>query len=62
MNDFEVIVDFGKRIPKDAQGKALLAMEKMLREIGIPALVFKRTMADDSKRRSLMTVEERNKL
>lgn len=62
MRSNEVIVDFGKAIPPDLQGRVLLGMERMLRENGVPAEVFKRTMADDSKLRLRMTEEERQKL
>ena len=54
-----VIVEFGAGIPADAQGVALLAMEKILRGMGLPAEVFKQTMADDSKLRRNMTPEQR---
>ena len=57
-----IIVDFGSAIPSDAQGPVMLAMEKRLREQGILAEVFKRTMPDDSKLRSRMTIEERKKV
>lgn len=57
-----VIVKFGKGIPAAVQGHAMLMFEKCLREAGVPAEVFKETMADDSKLRSLMTVEQRAKL
>ena len=62
MTDYHVIVKFGKGIPNDLQGVVMLAMEKSLRERGVPAEVFKETMPDDSKLRRLMTVEERAKL
>ncbi len=62
MNEFHVIVDFGKGIPSDAQGVVLLQMEKSLREMGIPAEVFKPTREDDSKLRRNMTELERAKL
>jgi len=62
MKSHEVIVDFGKLIPPDLQGRTLLQMERTLREHGIPAEVFKRTMADDSKLRLRMTDDERAKL
>lgn len=62
MKEFEVIVEFGSGIPSDAQGVVLLAMERSLREMGIPAEVFKPTRADDSKLRSKMTPLERSKL
>jgi len=57
---FHVIVRFGNGIPGDAQGKAMLALEKMLRELtSAPCEVFKDTMADDSKLRRSMTPEQR---
>ena len=40
----------------------MLAMETFMRERGVPAEVFKETMADDVKRRSAMTIEQREKL
>jgi hypothetical protein len=60
--DFHVTVKFGAGIPSDAQGKSMLAFERHLREQGIPAEVFKATMADDSKLRRSMTAEQRAKL
>ena len=57
-----MIVDFGKAIPPDLQGRVLLHMERELREAGYPAEVFKRTAPDDSKLRLRMTTEERKKL
>lgn len=62
MRDNIVTVDFGRAIPADLQGRVLLQMERTLREQGVPAQVFKRTMADDSKLRLKMTEEERLKL
>lgn len=62
MRDCEVIVDFGKGIPPDLQGRMLLYMERMARENGVPAEVFKRTAPDDSKLRLRMTTDERQKL
>ena len=62
MPGHQVVVDFGKAVPPDLQGRVLLQMERTLREHGIPAEVFKRTMADDSKLRLRMTEEERLKL
>jgi len=59
---FHVLVDFGSGIPSDAQGIVLLAMEKSLRQMGLPAEVYKRTLPDDSKLRLKMTTEERAKL
>lgn len=57
-----VLVAFGSGVPLDAQGIVLLAMEKSLRAMGIPAEVYKETMGDDSKLRIKMTPEERAKL
>lgn len=58
-----VIVRFGSAIPSTAQGAALLAFERSLRELsGVRCEVFKETMADDSKLRRSMTTEQRNAL
>lgn len=62
MSDCEVIMEFGKSISPDLQGRVMLYAEKFLREQGVPALVFKKTMPDDSKLRLRMTTEERAKL
>lgn len=62
MNQHEVTVHFGSGIPPEEQGKAMLAMERQLRELGLPAEVYKETMADDSKLRRTMTPLERAKL
>mgnify|MGYP001574710007 FL=1 len=62
MHDFEVIVEFGKAVHPDMQGRVMLYMEKFLREHGVPAEVFKKTALDDSKLRLRMTAEERLKL
>ena len=63
MNDFHVVVKFGDGISSDAQGRALLAMEKFLRiELGVPAEVYKETMQDDSKLRLAMTDDRRKSL
>lgn len=62
MRDYEVTVDFGRGIPPADQGRVLLLMERALREAGLPAEVFKRTMADDSRLRLRMTDDERQKL
>lgn len=59
---FHIEVKFGAGIPADAQGVVLLQMEKYLRALGVPAEVFKETMADDSKLRRSMTEEQRAKL
>ena len=57
-----VIVRFGRGIPSDLQGVVMLSMEKSLREMGVPAEVFKTTMADDSKLRLNMTPKRRASL
>lgn len=62
MKEYNVTIDFGKNVPPDIQGRAMLQMEKFLRDAGVPALVFKKTMADDLKRRLSLTVEDRAKL
>ena len=61
--DNHVLVRFGKNIPGAAQAKAMMAFERVLRElIAAEIEVFKDTMGDDSKLRVLMTPEERMKL
>lgn len=62
MPPYHVVVRFGRGVPSDWQSRTLFAMEKTLRENGVPAEVFKETMADDSKLRSRMTEAERAKL
>lgn len=58
-----VLVRFGSDVPLDAQGPALLAMEKRLREAtGLDIRVHKDLMGDDSKLRVRMTEEERARL
>lgn len=60
---YHVEVRFGPGIAYDAQGNAMLAFEKHLRELtGQWVEVFKETKADDSKLRRSMTVEERARL
>jgi hypothetical protein len=60
---YHVMVHFGSGIPSDAQGRAMLAFEKKLRDLtDAPVEVFKETMGDDSKLRRSMTAEERAKL
>ncbi len=57
---YHVVVQFGRAIPSADQGKALLAMERHLREVlGVPAEVYKDSMADDLKRRRDMTPDQR---
>lgn len=56
-------VKFGRGIPSDAQGRALLRLERYLREeLGVPAEVYKEVMVDDLKRRRDMTPEQRASL
>ncbi len=62
MDEFQVVVKFGSGIPADGQGVTMLAMERWFREHGVPAVVVKETMADDSKLRRNMTPLERAKL
>lgn len=57
-----IIVKFGSGISGDEQGRAMLHMEKFLRERGVPAEVFKETKADDVRSRATLTIEERNNL
>ena len=60
---YHVLVKFGSGIPADAQGRAMLAFEKNLRELtAAPCEVFKETMADDSKLRRSMTEAQRKAL
>lgn len=60
---FHVLVQFGKGVPSDAQGRAMLAFERHLRDLtAAPVEVFKDTMDDDSKLRSKMTPQQRAKL
>ncbi len=60
---FHIEVRFGPDVNGDAQGRALLTLERYLREtVGIPAEVFKATMPDDLKRRRDMTEEQRANL
>jgi len=57
-----VLVQFGRDIPPDLQGRVMLHMEKELRETGLDAEVFKHSIGDDSKLRSSMTAEQRANL
>ena len=58
-----VTVIFDEAIPAEAQGPALMAFEKQLRQTtGLDVRVFKQRMGDDSKLRVRMTKEERDKL
>ena len=62
--DLHVIVHFGKGVPIDVQGVALLDFERKLRTLmdGAIVEVFKETKGDDSRLRALMTPEQRNRL
>lgn len=55
MEKYEILVQFGDGIPTEEQGPVLLAMEKALREKGIPAEVFKGTREDDSRLRTKLS-------
>jgi hypothetical protein len=60
---YHVEVHFGAGIAADAQGKAMLAFEKHLRELtGMWVEVFGDRKADDSRLRRSMTAEERARL
>jgi hypothetical protein len=62
-NGLHVTVRFGDGVPTSAQGPALLAFEKHLRQItGMDCRVFKERLGDDSKLRIKMTPIERDKL
>lgn len=59
----QVVVKFPPGIPLDAQGPALLLMEKALRQTtALDVRVVKDLMGDDSKLRVRMTLEQRAKL
>ena len=60
--DLHVLVKFGKGVPNDVQGPALLAFEKHLRQGGLRIEVFTDFKGDDSKLRVMMTPAERAKL
>ena len=63
MNPLHIIVKFGEGIQGEAQGKLLLAWEKLGRELsGLRVELFKETMQDDSKLRRSMTLVQRNSL
>jgi hypothetical protein len=60
---YHVEVKFGSAIGNDAQGRALLMLEKYMRlTLGEPAEIYKETMPDDLKRRRDMTPEQRENL
>lgn len=59
----QVVVKFPAGVLSDAQGPALLAFEKDLRDrTGQDVRVVKDLMGDDSKLRRFMTREQRDKL
>ena len=59
----QVVVKFPKEVPLEAQGTALLLMEKALRaSTSLDIRVVKDLMGDDSKLRVRMTLEQRAKL
>lgn len=61
--ELKVVVHFDEAIPPDAQGRALLAFEKHLRQITkLDCRVFKERMGDDSKLRIKLTAAERERL
>ena len=58
-----IVVEFGAQVPAEAQGPALLALEKHLRAITkLDCRVFKERMGDDSKLRVMMTPAQREAL
>ena len=58
-----VVVKFGSEIPGWAQGAAMMAFERKLREeTGLNIEVFKDAKGDDSRLRSEMTSEQRARL
>jgi hypothetical protein len=62
--DLHVVVKFGRGIPSDVQGIALLEFEKMLRSMmpGQWVETFKEAKGDDSMLRNRLTPEQRMKL
>ena len=67
--DLHVLVKFGNGVPYFVQSEALLAFEKILRDISEKVTgdrlwieVFKDIKGDDSKLRVLMTSEQRKAL
>lgn len=68
IDPLHVKVDFGSAIPHEIQGRALLAFERLLRDLSeqcgsrLWIEVFKDIKGDDSKLRTFMTAEERAKL
>jgi hypothetical protein len=63
MRELRVVVTFDEGISDAAQGKALLDLEKGLRQsTGLDVRVFKERMGDDSKLRVKMTPAERERV
>lgn len=63
LGKYHVVMKFGPGISGDEQAEAMMLFEKsMTMATGKPIQVFKETMADDSKLRSQMTPEQREKL
>ena len=63
LSPYHIEVHFGRAIANDIQGRALLHLERYLREtLGVKAEVYKATMQDDLKRRRDMTEEQRANL
>ena len=60
---WHIQVQFGDAISGDLQGRALLALERYMREtLNVPVEVYKEVMADDLKRRRDMTESDRKRL
>ena len=60
---WHIQVQFGDAITGDLQGRALLALERYMREtLNAPVECYKAVMADDLKRRRDMTQEDRRRL
>lgn len=63
ISPLHVVVKFGKDVPIDARGTAMMAMERRLRDVtGLNCEVFMESRGDDSRLRSEMTAEQRAKL
>lgn len=59
----KVTVKFDGTVSPEAQGAALLAFERHLRELTSADIrVFKELMGDDSKLRRMMTIKQRESL
>ena len=63
MKGIEVVVKFPHEIPLQAQGPALLKLERTLRAATkLDVRVVKELMGDDSKLRKMMTIQQRESL